>query len=227
MNGNEQPRAQDGGGDVPQFEKGRAAGQYRQPTGASADGITITTGNSPWLGIRCLTCNQTFRRGDLVLLSPDRGPQHLDPSLQCASGTPGDGAEAPAGAVDGPAAATTPAAPGDSLAAADSARFTVGLLRAWPPINGAPVYQLTAENWQVTRPNSGPASPVCPGCGHTFRAGDAVIICPCAEAPDDVRYASCQLAVHRDPAAGLACWDDWCPGGRLKRCPRTYEKLPD
>lgn len=204
-----------GEGDAQRFEEGRAAGQYAQPASAATEGVMITTGNSPWLGIRCLTCNQTFRRGDRVRVSPDQGTQHLELSLHCAPEMPGDGP----GTAEGADAAA---------AAAEAARrFTAGLLHEWPPINNAPVITLAESDWQVTKPNSGPASPVCPGCGHTFRAGDAVIICPCAETPDDVRYRSCQLAVHRDPAAGLACWDDWCPGGQLKRCPRTHEKLPE
>src|SRR5262249_19722916 len=155
---------------------------------------------------RCATCNQTFRRGDRVRADPDRGVQHLDPGLHCASDIPGPGDEM-AGATDVANTATSSANP--APAGQDIHQFTAGLLAAWPPPNGAPVVTLTERYWQVTRPNSGPASPACPGCGHTFRAGDAVIICPCAESPDDERYASCQLAVHRDPAAGLACWDDW------------------
>jgi hypothetical protein len=224
MNGRQTPGTPESGAqDVQRFEMGRAAGHYRQQTSASVDRITITTGNSPWLGIRCLTCNQTFRRGDRVLLNPPHSTQHLDPNLQCASNIPNPGEER----RDSLRAAATAPVVAAALSADDAAQFTAGLLDTWPPINRALVIILTERNWQVTKPSSGPASPVCPGCGHTFRAGDTVIICPCAEAPDDMRYASCQLAVHRDPAAGLACWDDWCPDGRLKRCPRTYEKLPD
>ena len=194
--------------DVRQFELGSNAGQYPKPASAEEEGITITTGNSPWLGIRCGTCNQTFRRGDRVRLDQVRGIQHLAPGLLCARDVSDDSADAaPRGR--------------------DIEQFTAGLLTEWPPLNGAPVRALTERDWQVTRPSSGPASPVCPGCGHTFRVGDAVIICPCAVTPDDERHASCQLAVHRDPASGLACWDDWRPAGRLIRCPRTYEKLPD
>jgi hypothetical protein len=220
MNANQRPgTARRGEGDAQAFEEGRAAGQYSQPTSASAEGITITTGNSPWLGMRCLTCNQTFRRGDRVRVSHEHGTQHLDLDLHCARDVPHAGPEAPEGAGA--------AAPAVTAVAEDRRGFAAGLLHEWPPLNDAMVVTLVESNWQVTKPNSGPASPVCPGCGHTFRAGDAVIICPCAETPADVDYRICQLAVHRDPAAGLACWDDWCPSGRLKRCPRTHEKLPE
>ena len=216
-----------GADDAQQFEQGCEAGQYPRPATASVDGATLTIGTSPWLGMRCGTCNQTFRRGDQVWANPDRGIQHLVPALHCASARPGlgggadeaDGDAVPTGAIVSPAAAAS--------VSYDAEQFTAGLLREWPPLNGAPVTTLTQRDWQVTRPGSGPASVVCPGCGHTFRAGDTVIICPCAESEDDERYASCQLAVHRDPAAGLACWDDWRPDARLIRCPRTHEKLPD
>jgi hypothetical protein len=199
-----------GGGaqDVRHFQLGSTDAQYPKPASAKEDGTTITTGTSPWLGIRCRTCNQTFRRGDRVRLDPVHGIQHLVPGVHCAPDMPSD---------------TADGAPSRR----DTERFTAGLVTEWPPLNGAPVRALTEQDWQVTRPGSGPASAVCPGCGHTFRAGDTVIICPCAVRPDDVRRESCELAVHRDPAAGLACWDDWRPSGRLIRCPRTYEKLPD
>jgi hypothetical protein len=201
--------APDGGpADMRRFELGRADGQFPKPASVTEDGTTVTTGTSPWLGIRCRTCNQTFRRGDRVRQDPVHGIQHLVPGLRCAL----DARDDPAGGAP---------------AGRDTERFTAGLLAEWAPVNGAPVRALTERDWQVTRPSSGPASPVCPGCGHTFRVGDAVIICPCAVSPDDERLASCNLAVHRDPAAGLACWDDWRPSGRLVRCPRTYEKLPD
>jgi hypothetical protein len=187
------------------FQLGIAGGQFPQPAEAPADGVMVTTGSSTWLGIRCRTCNQTFRRGDRVRRSGLTIIQHLDPRLHCASEEPGD---------------ATPAPGGD-----DVRRFTGGLLREWPPLDDVFVVTLTEEDWQVTRPRSGPASPACPGCGHTFRAGDAVIICPCGRAAPDGGPA-CGLAVHRDPAIGLACWDDWRPDGRLPRCPRTHEKLP-
>jgi len=189
------------------FESGLAAGENPQPADVPAGGDMITTGSSRWLGMRCRTCNQTFRRGDRVRQDASAGIQHLNPALRCASRAGGSAGQLEAGH--------------------DTERFTRGLLGAWPPLNGAPVVTLTAGNWQVTTPSSGPASPVCPGCGHTFRAGDTVIICPCAIEPGDGRRRFCGLPVHRDPVAGLACWDDWRPDGKLVRCPRTHDMLPD
>lgn len=204
--------------DLARFELGVNAGQYPQPANARTDGATVTTGTSPWLGIRCRTCNQTFRRGDQVRMSPTQGIQHLDPTLQCAP--PGPASVCDGSGADSGSSAVAPAS-------SDAELFTSGLLDSWPPLNDAPVVRLTDRHWQVTRPTSGPASVVCPGCGHTFRVGDMVIICPCAESPDDERRAICGLPVHRDPAAGLACWDYWRPDGRLIRCPRTHKKLVD
>jgi hypothetical protein len=197
---------------ISRFEFGVTAGQFPQPAEAPAGGEVITAGSSQWLGIRCRTCNQTFRRGDRVLLSGPGMVTHLDPRLNCAVPPSDEAVPDEAGQ--------------DEAAGSQTRRFTAGLLAAWPPRGDVLPVTLSERDWQVTRPRSGPASPVCPGCGHTFRAGDAVIICPCGRATADGRPA-CGLAVHRDPAIGLACWDDWRPDGRLPRCPRTHEKLPD
>lgn len=196
-----------------QFSAGVQAGLFPRPK-AEVGGISQTTGNSPWLGVRCDRCGHTFRRGDQVWVADGRA-LHLDPALDC-----GGTADIPAGDADA-VPRPRPAGPDPVLA------FTAGLLDAWPPVNGAPVVVLAAGDWPVTRRTSAVSSPTCPVCGHTFRAGDAVILCPCADLPDDPRRAFCQLPVHRDPAAGLTCWDDWSPDGRLVRCPRTHEKLPE
>jgi len=190
------------------FEAGVEAGKFPRVPVDSA-GRTLTTGSSHWLGMRCTTCHHTFRRGDLVLVGADlAATRHLDPSLRCGSPEPADEDQVVASAEE----------PGG---------FVAGLLAAWPPITGVPVYELTAGHWQVTGPRSGPGSPTCRGCGHTFRPGDHVIICPCAGPENDPRRAYCQTAVHRDPARGLCCWDDWAPSGRLTRCPRTLEKTSE
>jgi hypothetical protein len=192
------------------FEAGVEAGQFpRAPE--DADGRTLTTGSSRWLGLRCASCKHTFRRGDLVLVGADLASiRHLDPQLRCGS----VGRDAGADLASGDQGAT------------DADDFVDGLLDEWPTITEVPVYELTFDGWHVTGPHSGPDSPICRGCGHTFRAGDHVIICPCAGAEDDLRREYCQIAVHRDPARGLSCWDEWAPAGRLKRCPRTLNRVP-
>jgi len=191
------------------FEPGIEAGQFpRAPVDAA--GRTLTTASSRWLGIRCAQCHHTFRRGDLVLASASLASiRHLNPQLNCGSAEPGAGDYL---------------AGGDERAW-DAEDFVRGLHDEWPPITRVPVYRLTHDDWQVTGPRSGPDSPTCRGCGHTFRAGEQVIICPCAGAEGDPRREYCQIAVHRDPAVGLCCWDDWAPAGRLLRCPRTLTKV--
>jgi hypothetical protein len=209
-----------GYGDADMFWRGVDAGQF--PAAQGPDGTisaVVTDGKSRWLGTRCGTCNQTFRLGDRVRLAADGAVGHLDPALGCWLA---DLAE--------PAGGERPLLergqdPPDSPAGADSGDFTEGLLSAWPPAREAPVFRLSRGDWRVTTPRSGPTSPACPGCGHTFRAGDMVVICPCAGAVGDPRREYCQIAVHRDPARGLCCWDDWAPDGRLRRCPRTFARV--
>jgi hypothetical protein len=195
---------------VAEFELGVAGTQLPTAAGARPAGDTVTTKSSPWLRERCGTCGQTFRRGDRVRVAPSGDVRHLDPALRCAGGE---------------------AAP-DPAAEAVRAEFAAGLAEAWQPLDGSPVVRLAEGDWQVTRPDSGPVSPTCPGCGHTFRAGDQVLVCPCPDdlddprrRPADPRVVGCGVTVHRDPDAGLACWDDWRPSGRLTRCPRTFERL--
>lgn len=191
------------------FGAGVDAGQFPRAPADNA-GRTPTMASSRWLGIRCVKCHHTFRRGDVVLAGADVASiRHLDPRLRCGP--------------DEPAAGGDPASAEEQAGGAED--FVRGLLGEWPPITRVPVYRLTHDDWQVTGPRSGPDSPTCRGCGHTFRAGDYVIICPCAGADDDPRRGYCQIAVHRDPARGLSCWDDWAPSGRLLRCPRTLNKV--
>jgi hypothetical protein len=200
------------------FWRGVDTGQFPSAERQSGTSSTaVTDGKSRWLGIRCSTCNQTFRPGDRVRLRPDGTVGHLDPALD----------PSPAGSADEerPPPGDGEAMPAAAQERANSGGFSDGLLEAWPPPGRVPVFQLGPAHGQVTTPRSGPASPTCPGCGHTFRTGDMVIICPCAGPDGDPRRAYCQITVHRDPARGLSCWDEWAPDGRLKRCPRTFEQV--
>jgi hypothetical protein len=185
------------------FESGRRAGRTPAGVGRSS-GEFLTTTTSPWLGLRCRTCAHTFRRGDRVFVTDDGLVEHVDPRLRC-HGHPD------------PAAGREPA-----LRVRD---FNQGLLDAWPPVNDTPVLVLEAADWQVARRSLGVSAALCPGCGHTFRAGDMVILCPCSAVDPSLLGGGCQLPIHRDPSAGLTCWDDWRPDGTLVRCPRTHEKL--
>jgi hypothetical protein len=193
------PQSGDPAGD---FEQGLLAGaeSHSLPTGDSAR-ITAT---SRWLNRRCGRCNHTFRRGDPVRVDPGSGDvRHLDPATHCGSDA-------------------------DDVAASPAAEaFIAGLLQAWPAAGEVPVFRLAEGDLQVATPGAGPLAMTCLVCGHTFRPGDYVVVCPCAQDVDDPRRAFCSVSVHRDPARGLNCWDDWLPAGRPRRCPRTVEKLPE
>ena len=158
-------------------------------------GEADTRSSSWWNYLRCQTCGHTFRRGDLVHVdAAARTVRHLTPGLAC-------------GVDPGPAAAT----------GGDRDEFSAGLLAFWP--STAPVTRIEAGDWRLPRPRSPWRAPTCLYCGHTFRAGEYVVICPCQA--DQRRPAACGTAVHRDPAAGLPCWDNWQPSGRLNICPMT------
>ena len=169
-----------------------------------ASGVVITRSSSWWNHLVCKTCGHTFRRGDRVLVDAvERTVQHLVPGLACGTDTAGESA------ADG-----TPAG-------RDRDAFATGLLRTWPPNVG--VTRLNAGDWRIPRPGSRRQAPVCLYCGHTFRAGEYVVVCPCKTAMGEA--AVCGTAVHRDPAAGLPCWDNWQPGGTLSVCPTTTARL--
>ena len=181
------------------FDAGLTDGLDPQPTGAEfgADGLAVTHSSSTWHHRSCTACGNSFRRGDLVVRDATTGRvQHLDPSLRCAA-TDADSA----GSQDG-------------RAESEAAAFAVGLLETWPPRNGMPVTRLSADAWQVAHPGRA-RPPLCQGCGHTFRAGETVVICPC-NPPDP---GECRTAIHRDPGMGLPCWEQTRPEGYVEVCP--------
>lgn len=106
------------------------------------------------------------------------------------------------GCAGGPAAGQVP----------ETDRFSAGLLAAWP--SQADVTELAEDDWRLPRPASGHAGQRCLYCAHTFRPGERVVVCPCRRAG-----AACGAAVHRDPARGLPCWDQWRPSGTVPVCP--------
>jgi hypothetical protein len=175
----------------------------REPQAGFADngasGIATTRSSSWWNYRRCKTCGQTFRRGDRVLVDAlARTVQHLVPGLAC-------------GSDSGLVTAT----------GEDRDAFTAGLLVSWPPV--VPVTRVEPGDWRIPQPGSKWQAPTCLYCGHTFRAGEYVVVCPCRA--DQGKPPACGIAVHRDPAAGLPCWDNWQPAGRLTICPTTTVKL--
>lgn len=181
------------------------------PQAAFADegaaGVVTTRSSSWWNFRRCKTCGHTFRHGDRALVDPLRKTaQHLVAGLAC-----GSSPESPAGRDE--------EATRDAVSERDD--FAAGLLRTWPAT--APVIRIETGDWRLPRPRGGSRAPVCLYCGHTFRPGEYVVVCPCrtgAGAPP-----ACGSAVHRDPAAGLPCWENWQPGGLLTICPITSARL--
>lgn len=166
-----------------------------------ASGVVTTRSSSWWNYRRCKTCGHMFRRGDRALINAvARTVQHLVPGLAC-------GTDPDAAAV---------AAPGG-----DRDQFTAGLLATWPA--NVPLMQIEAGDWRLPRPGGTWQAPACLYCGHTFRVGEYVVVCPCQS--DQGLPPACATAVHRDPAAGLPCWDNWQPSGKLKICPTTTVKL--
>ncbi len=210
--------------EVAALETGVEEGFDPQPSGAATDGAddgplgrdgsrtAVTHSESWWTHLRCTRCRHTFRRGDRVRLRGDAATGdaasvvHLGPALRCA---------------DEVAGTRHPSSGGDAAGDAEElAAFAAGLLAAWPPVGDAPVVRLAVHASQVARPDMGPDAPACLVCGHTFRPGEHVVVCPCG-----VHRAVCVAAVHRDPVAGLTCWDDWRPDGELTHCPVTLNRV--
>jgi hypothetical protein len=170
------------------------------------DGTAVTNAWSRWNGRVCATCGHTFRRGDRVRTAGSRGGTvaHLDPLLHYAGSDPADGGAEQRAEED------------ESILA----EFSAGLLSEWPPLDGVRVTRLEADDWHVARPGRRGRPIVCLYCAHTFRPGEHVVLCPCAQSADwDQAVPGCGEAVHRDPAVGLPCWEKWCPTGEVTVCP--------
>lgn len=183
--------------EVAAFRLGERAA-FAPPAEPGVTGRTKTTLVSWWNHLLCGTCGHTFRRGDWVSQDAETSVVvHLDPALGCA----GDPAEEDATVQP---------------EAGDLGEFTDGISATWPPAGRAPVTLLQRGDWRVARPRPPAERARCLYCAHTFRAGEYVVVCPC-----DPARPACGAAVHRDPAAGLACWESWQPTGRVRLCPVT------
>lgn len=219
---------------------GQEAGLDPPLAGSTADGVALTHVSSPWHYRICAVCGHSFRRGDRVHVEDDgRRVVHLAPELSCASTPPAATPHAPHGDRDGDRdgdgdgngdgsedRGQDEARPGAQHGAraqaqpAEHADLVSGLMEAWPPGPGARIRQLSPDDWRVDRRHRpGERPPACLYCGHTFRAGEFVVCCPCGREPE------CGAAVHRDPAAGLPCWERWRPRGRTDLCPVTLERV--
>jgi hypothetical protein len=165
-------------------------------------GTTTTSAASRWAHRPCTGCGHRFRRGDRVIRTDDGEIRHLDPRLGCAE----DQDEATADAGD--------------IAAA--AAFAEALTNAWHP--GIDVVTLPTGHPLVARLGLGGGDqPRCLQCAATFRPGETVVVCPCRMGVDG---RPCEEAVHRDPAAGLPCWEKLYPDGIVDVCPWRMERVP-
>jgi len=198
--GEESPSAADGL--AAELELGISVGREPQAafTEDTVSGVVITRSSSWWNKQRCKTCGHTFRRGDRALVdAAAHTAKHLMPGLDCGTNPDGQDAEAGGGAGDRDA-------------------FADGLLATWPA--NVPISRLEPTDWRIPRPGGQQAAPTCLYCGHTFRPGEHVVICPCQP-----EKQACGIAVHRDPASGSPCWDRWQPTGKLTVCPTTTARL--
>lgn len=194
------------GDDIAAFRLGQQAAFEPPPDGA-AGGTQVTTLVSWWNHLVCSTCGHTFRRGDPVRhLAESDDICHVAPALRCGSpaqsAPPGDRPPVPSGQRP--------------PEAADVRDFADGLAVTWPQAGDVPVTRLGTGDWRTKRPRPPLERARCLFCAHTFRAGEYAVICPCHPASP-----VCGVAVHRDPGAGLTCWESWQPSGRIRQCPVT------
>lgn len=185
------------------------ASPLADPENAGAGSIAMTSNASWWNGLVCVTCGQTFRRGDLVRKAPGLStPQHADLAMHCA-----------------------PRAVADAMEDAgrdDAAAFASALLESWPPLPGVQVIELAADDWHVGRPDRQSRPVVCLYCAHTFRAGEHVVLCPCRHSGLlEPGIEGCGAAVHRFPAGGMSCWEKWCPSSQIEVCPVRLSRRGD
>lgn len=173
-----------------EFEAGLALGldpdSTQVKTESDADASQrITTLRSRWLHRRCSCCGHSFRLGDEVALATNGTVLHDMVGLRCAGG-------ADANASDQ-----------DSKQA-----FYQGLDEAWPTPASACIERLEGNHYLLAPPRSGLARAACRICGHTFRPGDHVVICPCSPSLNAAER-KCVAAVHRDTLNQLHCLDEW------------------
>lgn len=171
------------------FRAGLEAGlagkeEPRRKSGAADPDGETTTLRSRWLHRRCPVCGHSFRPGDRVRSTASGETVHAMPGL-CQSG---DGDAATVGRRD----------------EAQRDAFFTGLERACPLPTDVPVRRLAEGHPLLAPPAPGLPRHACRVCGHTFRPGELVVVCPCQ--PDEPR---CRAAVHRDHVNQLWCWDEW------------------
>lgn len=157
-------------------------------------GRGITTLYSPWLHRLCPDCKHSFRLDDEVFISEAQVVRHNIALLPCAGGKK----------------------QAENLHTEDTSAFFRGLDEIWPPPKDLPVRRLEMGDILLAPSYAGFQRHKCAICGHTLRLHDVVIICPCQP-----HEPLCQIAIHRDPAHNLYCWEEWKPETYKLYCPAT------
>ena len=165
------------------FEAGLAGG-LDEAAAAIVEGVAVTGLRSRWLHRLCARCGHSFRVGDRVRVGEDGAAVHDMPGLCVPAGI---GAETISEAVS-----------------ADRRAFLTAMEAVCSPPRLVPTLRLEPGHPLLASPSPGLRRAYCRICGHTFRLLEQVVICPCD--PDEPR---CRVAVHRDAARQLHCWDDW------------------
>ena len=147
---------------------------------------TVTRLRSRWLHKLCKVCGHTFRPGDEVRILANNDVVHDRIGLRC--GEYADNAASDVGI-------------------AKTLDFYRGIAEAWPMPDDVPVVRLDADHWLLAPPRDGLRRPVCRVCGHSFRALDHVVLCPCHPI-----NPQCRVAIHRDLFQQMHCYDEWRKG---------------
>lgn len=170
---------------------------------ASPDSIRTTEKESAWFADTCANCRHTFREGDQVLVGEDGKVVHHDERLGC------------------PDNIVRTAPPTDPRIVLD---FLEGAISVWAEAERKYMLVLDEDHPLVAMPAPQFRRPRCIVCGQTLRAGEIILLCPCA-AHEQRPNHNCQIAVHYDPLHGIYCYGDWRPRQYDLHCPSTLRKI--
>jgi len=166
-------------------------------------GCAITEKSSDWFFGVCPVCRHTFREGDRVHLKAEGYVCHEDSALGCPPETDRTAISSDPGTVF---------------------EFLHGARSVWATSEQRYLYALGPDDPLVAQPADHFGRHICSVCGHTLRAGEIVLICPCA-AHEGRNAGRCLVAVHHDPLHGLYCYGDWRPRQFQLHCPATLRKI--
>jgi hypothetical protein len=172
------------------------------------DGRAVTTWRSRWIGTYCERCHHRFREDDPVWLTIGADGKvaravHDDRLVSWCGERRDDAAAEPASDL------------GRVFFEAIDAEAPprVGHVRRLLP--GDPLLELR----DMVRPKD--RRHCCFVCRETFRPYEFVVVCVCSPGAPQ-----CSLAVHRDPAHNLLCFEEFLAGqSLLRQCPMDMRPL--